>query len=36
VELDIGGRTVEITEMILRNAGIRVIRRRPAGFSAVV
>lgn len=32
VELDIGGRTVEITEMILRNAGIRVIRRETGGF----
>jgi putative nucleotidyltransferase with HDIG domain len=32
LDLDIGGRTVEITEMILRNAGIRVIRRETGGF----
>jgi putative nucleotidyltransferase with HDIG domain len=32
VELDIGGRTVEITEMILRNAGINLIKRETGGF----
>lgn len=32
VELDIGGRTVEMTERILRNAGISVIKRETGGF----
>ena len=32
MDLDIGGRTVEITEKILRNAGISVIKRETGGF----
>ncbi len=32
IELDIGGRTVEVTERILRNAGICIIRRETGGF----
>jgi putative nucleotidyltransferase with HDIG domain len=32
MELDIGGRTVEVTERILRNAGISIIRRETGGF----
>ena len=32
IDLDIGGRTVDITEKILRNAGISVIKRETGGF----
>ncbi len=32
MDLDIGGRTVEITEKILRNAGISVIKRETGGY----
>ncbi|MGD9158019.1 MAG: HDOD domain-containing protein [Desulfobacteraceae bacterium] len=32
MDLDIGGKTVEITEKILRNAGISVIKRETGGF----
>ncbi len=32
MDLDIGGRTVEITEKILRNAGISVINRETGGY----
>ena len=32
MDLDIGGRTVEITERLLRNAGISVIKRETGGF----
>ena len=32
MDLDIGGRTVEITEKILRNAGISIIKRETGGF----
>ena len=32
MNLDIGGRTVEITEKILRNAGISIIKRETGGF----
>ncbi len=32
MDLDIGGRTVDITERILRNAGISVIRRETGGY----